>query len=93
MCALQAPEYDAKQPTAVWHKTSDVNHPVIVSVSESHIESLFCQTLEGTDGRVLKRSTKVCVIVGVRNNDVCYSLVVLSAYCVGPCRNDKVITL
>jgi hypothetical protein len=54
----KAPECDARQPATVWYKTVDVNHPVRVSVSESHIESLFCQTMEGTDGKVLRKSTK-----------------------------------
>ena len=65
-CVLQAPEYEAMKPTTVWYKTADVNYPVRVSVSESHIESLFCLKMEGTDGRALKKSnTKVCACVCV----------------------------
>ena len=63
---VQAPEYDAKLLSALWHKASEVDVGVRVSVSEKLIETLFCQKAENTDGQLAGKSTKVvCVCVCV----------------------------
>ena len=60
LCSLwQAPDYDARQSSAVWHETEEER--VRVTVSEAHIESLFCQKMEGTDGKFTGKSKKVSV--------------------------------
>ncbi|CAI8040740.1 Inverted formin-2 [Geodia barretti] len=45
----KAPDYDAKQSSAVWHGAGEER--VKVTVSETHIETFFCQKNEGTDGK------------------------------------------
>ena len=58
LCSLwQAPDYDARQSSAVWHETEEER--VRVTVSEAHIESLFCQKMEGTDGKFTGKSKNV----------------------------------
>ena len=39
-----------------------------VTVSEAHIESLFCQKMEGTDGKFTGKSKKVSVKCVSKNN-------------------------
>ena len=43
----------------MWHEPS--GERVKVTVSETHIETLFCQKNEGTDGKFTGNPTKVCV--------------------------------
>jgi hypothetical protein len=52
----KAPDCDARQSSAVWHGAEEER--VRVSVSESHIESLFCQKTDGTDGKFTGKSKK-----------------------------------
>ena len=58
---IQAPECSAKRESALWYGAREER--VKVTVSERHIESLFCQKLEGTDGTFIGRTTKVCVLI------------------------------
>ena len=53
----QAPDYDAKQSSAVWHGAGEER--VKVTVSETHIETFFCQKNEGTDGKFSGKPKKV----------------------------------
>ena len=57
LSVFQAPDYDARQSSAVWHGSEEER--VRVSVSETHIESLFCQKMEGTDAHFTAHSKKV----------------------------------
>jgi hypothetical protein len=52
----KAPDYDAKQSSAVWHGAGEER--VKVTVSETHIETLFCQKNEGTDGKLTGKPKK-----------------------------------
>ena len=55
----QASDHEAKLSAALWHRASQVDVRVSVSVSEKHIETLFCQKMDTTDGKFTGKSKKV----------------------------------
>ena len=55
----QAPDYDARQLSAIWHGAEEER--VGVTLSEISIETLFCQKMESTDSKFTPISRKVSI--------------------------------